>query len=208
MNLDLLHALPLDKFTVPASGIIEQTLSDAAPSLGGQDLTRVIASHREPETQWRQEAACLMHILKVGEIDTKSVGCIASDVVLYLSLVVILGVILVKFVLAVAFGWFLSWRLGNFKEGRSYKERMERDEEIENWASEINRPADNIRPQQQVEKPRYSIASMDPYYSSGKSKRKTLMPRVSRFTQPEPGTTHFNSNPERPVSTIWRNSPR
>ncbi|KAI7848205.1 chitin synthase-domain-containing protein [Circinella umbellata] len=208
LNLDLLHALPLDKFTVPASGIIEQTLNSAAPSLGGQDLTRVIASHRDPETEWRQEAACLMHILKVGEIDTKSVGCIASDVVLYLSLVVILGVILVKFVLAVAFGWFLSWRLGNFKEGRSYKERMERDEQIENWASEINRPADGIRPTQQ-EKPstRYSVAYPESYYSAGKSKRKTLMPRVSRFTQPVPGTTHFNSTPERPVSTIWKNSP-
>ncbi|KAI9263354.1 chitin synthase-domain-containing protein [Phascolomyces articulosus] len=203
LNLDLLQALPLDKFNVPALGLIEEALHGATPPLSGQDLTRVIASHREPGNQWRQEATCLMHILKVGEIDTKSVGCIASDVVLYLSLVVILGVILVKFVLAVAFGWFLSWRLGNFKEGGSYKERMQRDEEIENWASEINRPADVIRPQ---EKPRYSTVS-NPYYSVGKSKRKTLMPRVSRFTQPEPGTTHFNGNPERPVSTIWRNSP-
>ncbi|KAI8147365.1 chitin synthase-domain-containing protein [Fennellomyces sp. T-0311] len=202
LNLDLLRSLPLDKFNVPPQGLIEQVLSGASPGLGGQDITRVIASHRDPGSTWRQEAACLMHITKVGEIDTKSVGCIASDVVLYMSLVVILGVILVKFVLAVAFGWFLSWRLGNFKEGASYKERMQRDAEIENWTSEINRPADAIRPQHRQ---RYSIASNP--YTPNRPKRKTLMPRTSRFTQPEPGTTHFNANPERPVSTIWRNSP-
>ncbi|KAI9496149.1 chitin synthase-domain-containing protein [Zychaea mexicana] len=209
LNLDLLRALPLDRFNVPSAGLIEQALGNTAataPGLGGQDLTRLIASHRESGSLWRQEASCLMHIIKVGEIDTKSVGCIASDVVLYVSLVVILGVILVKFVLAVAFGWFLSWRLGNFKEAGSYRDRMERDEEIENWASEINRPADAIRPQERQQQQRYSVASNP--YAIGKSKRKTLMPRTSRFTQPEPGTTHFNGNPERPVSTIWRNSPR
>lgn len=192
--MNLLHALPLDSFNIPASGLMTAILQDAA-QFAGQDLTRVVASHRNSGGQWRQEASCLADIVKVGEIDTRSVGCIASDVVLYMSLVVILGVILVKFVLAVAFGWCLSWKLGNFKEGQSYKERMRRDEEIENWTSEIHRPAEAIRP----------------YYNNttSRTRRKSIMPRTSRFTQPDPGSTHFGVNPiDRPVSTIWRNSHR
>lgn len=197
LNLNLLYALPLDLFNIPPNGLVASVLQNPS-RFAGQDLTRAVASSHRPS--WRAEATCLMHAIKVGEIDTESVGCIASDIVLYVSLVVILGVILVKFVLAVIFGWCLSWKLGNFKEGRSYKERMKRDAEIEDWTQGIYRPAEAIRPHQR----RYSASS----YAKPK-KRKTIMPRTSRFTQPEAGSTHFNQQQiERPVSAIWRNSPR
>ncbi|CAO3584151.1 unnamed protein product [Absidia cylindrospora] len=139
------------------------------------------------------EASCLLDLIKVGEIDTKSVGCIASNVVLYTSLVVILGVILVKFGLAVIFGWCLSWQLGNFKEGQSYKERMKRDQEIENWTTNINRPADVIRPR---------VPASKSFMSPPK------LPRTSRFTPPETGSMHFNAATlERPGSALWKQSP-
>ncbi|KAG0172492.1 Chitin synthase, class 3 [Apophysomyces sp. BC1015] len=186
LNLNLLKALPPSLFDVPPAGLIESILANTT-LYGGQDLTHIVASHRTPNTQWAQEASCLMDIIKVGEIDTKSVGCIASDVVLYASLIVILGVILVKFALAVVFGWFLSWKLGNFKEGCSYRERMRREMEIENWTSGIYRPAEAIKPR--------------------KSPKRTLMPRTSRFTQPDTGSMHFNAI-ERPGSAMWKQSPR
>ncbi|KAI9322811.1 chitin synthase-domain-containing protein [Dichotomocladium elegans] len=186
INLNLLKALPLSAYRVPPGGLIQTAMKNPS-KFGGQDLTRVIASRRSAGDLWRQEAACLSSILKVGEIDTRGVGCIASDVVLYMSLVVILGVIFVKFILAVIFGWCLSWKLGNFREGRSYRERMRRDAEIENWTSEIYRPAEAIRPY-------------------AKTKRKTFIPKTSRFTQPAPGSTHFGATPERQVTTLWRNS--
>ena len=58
---------------------------------------------------------CLEDIVTVGSIDTKSVGCVASDVVLYLPLVFIIGVVATRFVIAVMFAWCFSWKLGIFK---------------------------------------------------------------------------------------------
>lgn len=191
--MNLLQSLPQSVFSVPADGLIESILKNST-LYGGQDITHTIATHRTQSKQWKSEADCLLDVIKVGEIDTKSVGCIASDVVLYTSLIVILGVILVKFGLAVVFGWFLSWKLGNFKkEGRSsYKDRMQRDDEIEDWTTGIHVPAEAIRP-------RYNP------YSSASLKKKSIIPKTSRFTQPDTGSTHFNTL-ERPGSTIWKQS--
>jgi chitin synthase len=199
INLNLLQSLPQSTFSVPADGLIQSILQNSS-LYGGQDITHIVATHKTLSTQWKTEAQCLLDVIKVGEIDTKSVGCIASDVVLYTSLIVILGVILVKFGLAVVFGWFLSWKLGNYKkEGRtSYKDRMRRDHEIEDWTTGINVPAEAIRPQQH---------SYDPYasYNSAYNKKKSIMPRRSRFTQPDTGSMHFNSV-EKPGSAIWKQS--
>ncbi|KAL1921203.1 uncharacterized protein VTP21DRAFT_10919 [Calcarisporiella thermophila] len=97
----------------------------------------------------RQVAECLADITRVGVIDTRAMGCIASDIVLYLMLVVILGVVLSKFTLAVIFGWFLSWRLGTFKK-MSYAERRKREAEIERWTENIDVAAPAIRPSSTV----------------------------------------------------------
>lgn len=167
-------------------------------AFGGQDITHTVATHKTRENAtWKAEAECLLDTIKVGEIDTKSVGCMASDVVLYTSLIVILGVILVKFGLAVIFGWFLSWKLGNFKkEGKtSYKDRMRRDLEIEDWTTGINIPAEAIRPH----------TPQQQYYNSPQTKKKNIIPRKSRFTQPDTGSMHFNAI-ERPGSAIWKQS--
>ncbi|KAL0089715.1 chitin synthase [Phycomyces blakesleeanus] len=189
LNLHLLTALPQSLFNVPAGGLIETILRNTA-LYGGQDITHLVASQRTPGIDWKAEANCLLDIIKVGEIDTQSVGCIASDVVLYTSLIVILGVIIVKFVLAVVFGWFLSWKLGNFKEGRSYSERMKRELEIENWTSGIHRPAEAIRPH-------------SPYGAGSLRPKNKWMPSTSRFTKPETGSMHFNST-DRPGNASWK----
>lgn len=64
----------------------------------------------------RKAATCLCQLAKVGVIDTDSVGCITSNIVLIISLIFIVSIIVVKFVFALYFEWFLSWRLGiNFQ---------------------------------------------------------------------------------------------
>jgi len=88
----------------------------------------------------RSLAQCLEDIISVGFIDTKSVGCVASDVVLYLSLIFIIGVVAIRFVMAVMFAWCFSWKLGVFKN-ETFQDRNRRIEEIENWTSDIYRPA-------------------------------------------------------------------
>ncbi|KAI8073132.1 chitin synthase-domain-containing protein [Gongronella butleri] len=196
LNLNLLGALPLNMLNVPLNGLIATILSNM-DQFGGKDISHLVMAHKKDKgakTTWLQEAHCLMDVIKVGEIDTKSVGCIASDVVLYMSLVVILGVILVKFALAVMFGWCLSWKLGNFNEGRSYKERMRRASEIEHWTASMHEPSAAIRPRHQP--------------SKSSLHKLSIMPKTSRFTLPEAGSMHFNAATlERPGSALWKQSP-
>jgi chitin synthase len=76
-------------------------------------------------TNQRTLGQCLEDIVTVGFIDTKSVGCVASNVVLYLSLIFIIGVVAIRFVMAVMFAWFFSWKLGVFKN-ETFQDRNRR----------------------------------------------------------------------------------
>ncbi|KAF9956188.1 Chitin synthase, class 3 [Modicella reniformis] len=128
--------------------------------------------------------ACLKQIARVGAMDSKTVGCLTSDVIMYVSLVIILGVVFIKFFLAVFFGWFLSHKLGGF-EDETYQERMKRLEQIEAWSSDINRPAFN-------------------------TKRQSFFPTQSRFSpggsSPILGSSSLGQPSSRPLSTFNRAS--
>ncbi|RIB28765.1 Glycosyltransferase Family 2 protein [Gigaspora rosea] len=82
-------------------------------------------------------AKCLDQVLRVGVLDTTSIGCVISTAVMLVSLLFIAGVVLVRFFLAVLFGWILSWRLGNFRE-ETAEEIAKREREIELWSNENN----------------------------------------------------------------------
>ncbi|KAF7729665.1 Chitin synthase, class 3 [Apophysomyces ossiformis] len=75
---------------------------------------------------------CMTDILKVGVLDTRSTGCIISDIVLWVSLAVILGVVLIRFLLALIFGWCISWKLGSIRE-ETAEERRKRQEAVLHW---------------------------------------------------------------------------
>lgn len=55
---------------------------------------------------------CIISRHRAGYLEVKTLGCMATDVVLYLSLVVILTVVLTKFFLAVGFAFSMARRLG------------------------------------------------------------------------------------------------
>lgn len=76
--------------------------------LRGTDISYFLSQSQE----YRQAARCLIQLAKVGVIDTDTLGCIASNIVLIISLTFIISIIVVKFVFALYFEWFLSWRLG------------------------------------------------------------------------------------------------
>ncbi|KAG0280658.1 Chitin synthase, class 3 [Linnemannia exigua] len=127
--------------------------------------------------------ACLKQIARVGAVDSKTIGCMTSDVITYVSLIIILGVVFIKFFLAVFFGWFLSNKLGGF-DNETYQDRMKRAEQIEAWSSDINRPAFN-------------------------NKRQTFFPTTSRFTPTVNGSGSNLSTPmgvptARPISSFNR----
>ncbi|ORZ23516.1 chitin synthase-domain-containing protein [Absidia repens] len=189
LNLELLKALPTNIWNTPKNGLISQMINNPT-AFSGKDISHSIVSHREEGAMYQQEAACLSSIIKVGSLDTLSLGCISSDIVLYVSLVVILGVILTKFSLAMIFGWCLSWKLGNFKEGNSYSARMKREAEIEDWAQNMSSAGPITKPRNQ---------SM---YFGNNSKRRTLFPQTSRFTQPRACSTRFDN--EKMPTSLWK----
>lgn len=162
LDLDLLNWLQSSQTTWP---VLFDYMRSGNSSYRGLDITMVgIRSNQQAEMN------CLMDVITIGFIDSKSIGCVASDVVLYVSLVFIIGVVSAKFAMAVLFGWFLSWRLGNFT-GETYAQRMARSEAIENWTDDIYRPAPSrYRP---------NVAKG----SGGKNRGTTFLPSTSRFSK-------------------------
>ncbi|OCB87088.1 glycosyltransferase family 2 protein [Sanghuangporus baumii] len=137
--------------------------------------TRDLTIHFRRSNQ-KTLAKCLQEIITVGYIDTMTIGCVASDIVLYVSLIFIVGVVAIKFAMAVFFGWFYSWRLGNFGN-ETYEQRMRRAAEIENWTDDIYRPAPaRYRP---------TVQKNGVSEKFGNNKRKTFLPSTSRFTPSE-----------------------
>ncbi|CAO3673741.1 unnamed protein product [Umbelopsis ramanniana] len=191
LNLNLLKSLPRELLDVPHGGLIDLLMTNASDFIG-TDMSYAVANYRSQNgLSWRKEAECLSDIIRVGMVDTMTFGCIVSNIVLYISLAVILGVIIVKFSLAVAFGWFLSWKLGNFKDGQSYADRMKREQEIENWTADIYTPANITR-------------SPYLYPPSNPPRKKSIIPQTSRFTKPEPGKLKYGGSFELSSQNMWR----
>ncbi|KAF8336851.1 uncharacterized protein EI90DRAFT_2910760 [Cantharellus anzutake] len=126
-------------------------------------------------------AKCLQSTITVGFIDTKTIGCVASQVVLWVSLVFIIGVVAIRFIMAVYFGWFVSWRIGAFKK-ESYRQRMARAQEIENWTDNIYRPAPSRYRPSVVLNPTSANAKSPGGYGGPKSAAQFL-PTTSRFSR-------------------------
>lgn len=66
-----------------------------------------------------QMRTCLRDQFRVGYLEVKTFGCLVTDVVLYVSLVCILGLVMAKFFLAVTFSFLMGRRLGRPTEGPS-----------------------------------------------------------------------------------------
>ncbi|KAJ5625482.1 hypothetical protein N7510_001791 [Penicillium lagena] len=99
LDLDLLRWFNKSQVTWPS----EFDALRENPVVRGVDLTYYLQSGRD-----KKIGQCLSQIIKVGSIDTDTVGCIASKVVLYLALIFILSIVVTKFCFALLFQWFLS----------------------------------------------------------------------------------------------------
>ncbi|KAF4622951.1 hypothetical protein D9613_002260 [Agrocybe pediades] len=166
LDLNLLQWLSGAQVNYPP---IFDELKKANGTYNGKDLTMLFS-----RTNQHQLGACLSDIVSVGFIDTNSIGCVASSVVLYVSLIFIIGVVGIRFIMAVLFQWFFSWKLGNFPR-ETYEQRMQRSAEIENWTNDIYRPAPSEL------RPNVNKLGLRP----GKGNRKTFLPSHSRFTPAE-----------------------
>lgn len=100
-------------------------------SLIGSDISLILTEPHE-----RQVADCLVEIAKVGVVDVTTIGCIASTVVLYVSLVFVLSLVFSKFFVACYFKWIVAPL-----QGASYtpiKEMRDRDNVIDEWVNDPN----------------------------------------------------------------------
>jgi chitin synthase len=162
LDLNLLNWFNTSQVAVPDS--INRIKQNA--NLKGLDITRAFSSSYE-----KQIAKCLSQTIKVGSIDTESIGCIASKVVLYVSLIFILAIVGAKFVLALAFQWFISKQFGASKTSLGMTDSKERKQQIEEWSDDIYRPPPRL---------------MDPAPGPDRSSRRgsQFLPSTSRFTSP------------------------
>ncbi|KZV61764.1 glycosyltransferase family 2 protein [Peniophora sp. CONT] len=79
----------------------------AMDPVGGRDATRMFVNSEE----LKAAMPCLQQRYIAGHIDKITAGCFVSNLVLYAGLIVILGLVLLRFVMACIFSWFLSHRL-------------------------------------------------------------------------------------------------
>jgi len=84
----------------------------------------------------RNVGQCLLALVTIGSIDRHIVLLPKS---FFVSLVFIIGIVTIRFVVAVMFQWFFSWKLGNFMR-ETYEQCMQRSAEIENLFSNIYHP--------------------------------------------------------------------
>lgn len=122
LDLDLINWISSDEVTYPK--LFEQLRDDS--TYKGHDISLVLTNSAE-----RQAARCLTEIIKVGVIDSDTIGCLASSIVLYTSLVFILSVVFTKFFMACYFRWVISPKQGATTVDN--KSMAERNKMIENW---------------------------------------------------------------------------
>lgn len=90
----------------PVDAIIRTQLRSMSAA-GGKDATRFFYSHSEA----KKAVPCIKQKYFAGNIDKITPGCFVSNLFLYASLIIILGIVFIRFFMAIWFSWFMSWRM-------------------------------------------------------------------------------------------------
>lgn len=122
LDLDLIDWILTEDVTYPD---LFNSLRDD-DSYKGHDISLILSTGDD-----RKAARCLTEIIKVGNIDSESIGCIASRIVLIVSLVFVLAVVVAKFFMACYFRWVISGKQG--ATDIDNKTMFAREKEIDNW---------------------------------------------------------------------------
>lgn len=130
IDMGMLDWLYKDEVTYPK--LFDDIAHDK--SMRGYDISLLLTEPHE-----RQMANCLVEIARVGVVDTTTIGCIASTVTLYASLVFILLLVIVQFLIACYFKWFIAPHQGAFYS--PVKEMNERSNMIDNWVDDPSNSA-------------------------------------------------------------------
>lgn len=126
IDLDLIDWIDTDSINVPQ--IFYDIKND--DKLRGIDVSQIFA-----QGESKKVIRCLSDIAMVGYVDADQIGCLASKVVLYVSLVFIIGIVAVKFLFAIYFRWFVIGKQGaNYMD---HKSLVKHDQEVEDWSNNM-----------------------------------------------------------------------
>ncbi|KAF7374818.1 Glycosyltransferase family 2 protein [Mycena sanguinolenta] len=165
LDLEVLDWLNASEVKYPA--IFDQ-MKVAGGDYSHKDITMTL--YRQ---NLRTLGRCLQDIATVGFVDSAAIGCVASEVVLYASLTVIIGAVVSRFILAVFFSWCFARKIGNFP-AETREERRRRATEIEAWSDGIYRPPpSSYRPE---------VGKNGVAQTKARNNKKTFLPVHSRYT--------------------------
>lgn len=170
LDLNLLKWFNTSQVSVPSHwNELADNTTAANQAVRGRDATHTLLKSGDKAT-----AECFEQIIKVGSVDSDSVGCIASKVVLYLSLVLILSVVVARFGLAIIFQWFICRKYAAAKTSQT-SDKRKRNQQIEDWSEDIYRAPARL--------PGDVGSSVAGTSSDRTSKRaSTFLPTTSRFS--------------------------
>ncbi|KAJ7497136.1 glycosyltransferase family 2 protein [Mycena latifolia] len=92
-----------------------RTLLASSNTASGKDGTRLFSSR----ANLKDALPCLQQRYYAGNIDKITPGCFITSLVLYLGLGVILGLVLIRFVMAIIFKWYMSHRLAGNPDSKT-----------------------------------------------------------------------------------------
>ncbi len=82
----------------------------------GRDITRQISRSQD----LRKRANCLVEKYRIGFLSNQSSGCFAAQVINYVTLVIILGLMFARFSMAIIYAWLVAPRLSRPPKGVPY----------------------------------------------------------------------------------------
>ena len=164
---------------------LRDTSTPANAAVRGRDVTHAFQNKED-----KHIAQCLEQIVKVGSIDTDTVGCIASKVVLYVSLVFILSIVAAKFLLALLFQWFFCHKYAAAKTSQSTNKKK-RNQQIEDWTDDIYRAPPRIPG---------DVGSTVLGSERTNKRSSTFLPTTSRFSSPYVGDRLSRINRPQPTT--------
>ena len=97
-------------------------------SIAGKDGTMALA-RLDPQIR-----ACMHEMFLSGNLQVKTFGCILTDIILFVSLVAILGLVFAKFFLAVGFAFVMGHRLGKKNRKEKKQDALDQQQRIESTA--------------------------------------------------------------------------
>ncbi|KAI1300371.1 hypothetical protein EDD11_006236 [Mortierella claussenii] len=107
LNLDKYFALYKTPIANDEIDAVLRSVRDMPMPEGGRDATKLFFKR----DSLKNSATCLVEKFSAGFIDKATPGCFASDLFMYVSLTVVLGIVMSRFAMAIIFDWFLSAKL-------------------------------------------------------------------------------------------------